>query len=77
MMSHSEILSVVAAHPKVDILKLLATADYDAYKLTKELGLTYRASYLHLDSLERMGLIGMGMFKFHITELGRQILSRI
>lgn len=54
--SDSEILHVAATHPRVDILKLLSESDYDPYRLCKELGITYKACYSHLKSLEKAGL---------------------
>jgi len=68
-------IEIVITHPKVDILKLLSGGDLDAYRLTKELGITYRTCYSHLKALEEFGLIG-GVLKYHITERGRQMLSR-
>ena len=70
--SDSEILQ----HPRLDILKLLSIRNYDPYLLCKELGITYRDCYHHLKILEKLGLMG-GHFRYHITERGRQILSKM
>jgi predicted transcriptional regulator len=68
--------TVAATHPRVDLLKLLSKSDDNGYRLCKELGITYRACFFHLRALERTGLIG-GKIRFHITQEGRQILSRL
>jgi len=72
-----EILHIVAKHPTVDLLRLLAESDWDPYKLTRELGIGYRTCYLHLSILEKAGLIGGRRFKYCITEKGKEILSRL
>ena len=76
--SDSETIAAVTMHPRIDLLKLLAKSDIrlDAYRLTKELGLTFRDSYHHLKALEELGLMA-GRFRYHITERGREILSII
>jgi predicted transcriptional regulator len=70
--------TVAATHPNIDLLKFLAKSDHglDAYRLTEELGLRYRACYQGLKALRKAGLIG-GKLRFHITQEGRQILSRL
>jgi len=65
----------ILRHPRIDILKLLSEADYDAYRLCKELGLSYRNCYFHLKVLSQAGLIGFSVFKYHITQAGRQVIS--
>ena len=67
----------ILRHPRIDVLKLLSEADYDAYRLCKELGLGYRDCYNHLKVLSQAGLIGFSVYKYRITQAGRQILSRI
>ena len=44
MDSEEEMLRVAVTHPNIDLLKILVKFDHglDAYRLTKELGLTYR-----------------------------------
>jgi len=78
MDSEEEILRVAYTHPMIDLLKPLVKFDHglDAYRLTEEQGLTYRACYLALKALRKAGLIG-GKLKYHITEKGREILSRL
>ena len=71
--SDSEILG----HPKIDILRLLAIQPHDPYRLCKELGITYRDCYHHLTALEKLGLMGGRRLRYHITNKGREILSRI
>jgi hypothetical protein len=66
--------NLVITHPK--ILKLLSTGDRDPYFLCKQLGISYRVCYSHLHFLEKAGLTG-GKFRYHLTEKGRQILSRL
>jgi predicted transcriptional regulator len=68
--------NVAATHPRVDILILLSKSDYDPYRLCKELSLTYRVCYFHLKKLEEADLIG-GKLRYHISEKGRQSLSRL
>jgi len=63
-------------HPRIDLLKLLAECPCDPYQLNKELGIKYRALYAHLKTLEKFGLIA-GSLKYHLTEKGMQVLSRI
>jgi predicted transcriptional regulator len=63
-------------HPRVDILKLLSESDYDPYRLGRELGIPYRDLYSHLKVIEKANLID-GRFQYHLTEKGRQILSRL
>jgi len=67
----------ILRHPLIDILKLLSSSDYDAYRLCKELGLGYRNCYRHLKVLDEAGLIGFSVYKYHITLVGRQIQSKI
>jgi hypothetical protein len=43
--SDSEILDVVATHPKIDILLLLSKSYHDPYDLTRELGLTFKSCH--------------------------------
>ena len=38
---------IVATHPRIDLLKLLAEHPRDPYQLNKELGITYKALYIH------------------------------
>jgi len=68
--------TVAATHPRVDLLRLLSKSDHNGYSLCKELGITNRACFFHLRALERAGLIG-GKLIYHITQEGRQILSRL
>jgi len=65
----------ILRHPLIDILKLLAESDYDAYRLCKELGLSYRDCYFHLKVLDEAGLIGFSVFRYHITKTGREVIS--
>ena len=60
----------------IDLLKILVKFDHglDAYRLTEELGLTYRACYLGLKTLRKAGLIG-GKLRYHITPAGRRIIQ--
>ena len=60
MDSEEEMLRVSSTHPMIDLLKILVKFDHglDAYRLTEELGLTYRACYLGLKTLRKAGLIG-------------------
>ena len=68
--------TVAATHPRVDLLRLLSKSDHNGYSLCKELGITNRACFFHLRALEKAGLIG-GKLRYHITQEGRQILSRL
>ena len=76
MDSEEEILRVAATHPMIDLLKILVKFDHglDAYRLTEELGLAYRACYLGLKTLQKAGLIG-GKLRYHITPAGRRIIQ--
>jgi len=76
MDSEEEMLRIASTHPNIDLLKFLAKSDHslDAYRLTKELGLRYRACYLGLKTLRKAGLIG-GKLRYHITPAGRRIIQ--
>jgi predicted transcriptional regulator len=68
--------TVAATHPRVDLLRLLSKSDHNGYSLCKELGITWRVCFFHLKALEKAGLTE-GKIKYHITEKGKQILSRL
>ena len=70
--SDSEILSIVATHPKVDLL-----AESDRYQLMKELGLEFKDCYSHMKVLDDFGLLGRKWPRYCITNKGRQILSSL
>ena len=72
----SEMLHVAATHPRIDLLRLHSGSDCDGYRLCKELGITPAGCFSHLRILEKAGLTG-GKIKYHITEKGKQILSRL
>ncbi|MGC2572244.1 MAG: winged helix-turn-helix domain-containing protein [Candidatus Nitrosopolaris sp.] len=75
--SDSEILHMVAIHPRIDLLRLLAESDHYPHQLTKELGLDFKNCYSHMKVLDDLGLLGRKWPKYCITDKGRQILSKL